>query len=982
MQTALQRRQRHRRNGAARRGRGGGSARRAALAIPLLLFSSFLVLGGVGFIGTVSAYAYYSNGLPDPLTLFNSIPFEQPSIVYDRTGNTELARFGVLRRELVGFNDIPGEMIDATTAVEDKDFWTNPGFDIGAVVSAGLDTLSGKPRGASTITQQLVRARLLPADAFSGSVYDRKIREIIQSIRLTQALPPGEDGKKKIMEAYLNQNFYGNQSYGVKAAAIGYFGKDLNKLTLAQFAVLAAIPQSPTKFDLARNAVRECKVPVEEGAECPADQRQLVVPQDSEVVIRRNHVLELMKDPLRSVLSGAKHTTAEYDAAMNEPLILTPLEVAPMKAPHFVWQVRDQLGALLCGEDSADTCEAVDTGGYQITTSLDWKMQQTVEKWMYAATRVTHIKNPTPVWKALGIPTADQTWLKGLKTANIHNGAAGIMDYRTGQVLAYTGSGDYYGSATAKDGKPCPKKEDCVFEPQFDVYVKGWRQPGSAIKPLNYVIGIEDHTLTAGTMFMDVVTDFGTKGAKFLPQQSDGAERGPVRLRSALQFSLNIPSIKAGIIQGVDHVFNREKDLGMVFKPGLTPVVSQSVGTLESHPIDLLGAYGAIANGGVLMPRQMILEVRDKDGKVIYPVEGDKPVGKRVVSTQAAYIISDILQGNTIKSINPIWGRWQILEKTADGSVRRPTAYKTGTTDDRKDVLAYGYLAPPDDPSAQGLVVGVWMGNSNSTPNLHRLSFESSAPTWSRILTEVSQDLPIAKFKKPSGIVEVSIDAFSGLLPGSGTVKTVKEIFIKGTQPTRKDNLHVSAQIDEATGLLWQDGCTGPMSTKTFLDFSQAEERFPQWQPFTQEWAQRAAKGTGVVGGPKRTRTSYFYNGSFHPFGATWGGPFKPTDVCQPLTFCPPGGGPPTPVPSVIIPCIPEPTQTNGNPHTPNPSGPQPTKPGGPKTPAPSVIPLPSLGAVGPIGLLPLALFPILAPLLAMLFGRRFKPLRPSRRRR
>ena len=86
--------------------------------------------------------------------------------------------------------------------------------------------------------------------------------------------------------------------------------------------------------------------------------------------------------------------------------------------------------------------------------------------------------------------------------------------------------------------------------------------------------------------------------------------------------------------------------------------------------------------------------------------------------------MSDIMQQNTIKSINPIWGRWQILEKTDKGPVRRPTAYKTGTTDDRKDVLAYGFLAPPDDPKAQGLVVGVWMGNSDSTPNLHRLSFE------------------------------------------------------------------------------------------------------------------------------------------------------------------------------------------------------------------------------------------------------------------
>src|SRR5215213_1036544 len=113
MQTALQRRQRHRRNGAARRGRGGGSARRAALAIPLLLFASFLVLGSVGFVGTVSAYAYYSRDLPDPAALFSELDFDEPSVVFDRTGQVQLASFGERNRELVGFDEIPGELIDA-----------------------------------------------------------------------------------------------------------------------------------------------------------------------------------------------------------------------------------------------------------------------------------------------------------------------------------------------------------------------------------------------------------------------------------------------------------------------------------------------------------------------------------------------------------------------------------------------------------------------------------------------------------------------------------------------------------------------------------------------------------------------------------------------------------------------------------------------------------------------------------------------------
>jgi membrane peptidoglycan carboxypeptidase len=930
-----------------------------ALAIPLLLFSSFLVLGGVGFITTVSAYAYYSRDLPDPKVAFNDLAFEQPSIVVDRTGAVELARFGVLRRELVTFDQIPAEMIDATTAVEDKDFWTNPGFDIGAIVSAGLDTLAGRSRGASTITQQLVRARLLPAEAFGGSVYDRKLREIIQSIRLTQAFP-GEDGKKKIMAAYLNQNFYGNQSYGVKAASYGYFGKDLPDLTLAQFAVLAAIPQSPTKYDLSRNSIRECSIVLEEGATCPTDKVTLVVPNDSPIVTRRNQVLDYMSDPTRSVLSGKDHTAAEYEAAKKEKLVLTPQVAPPWKAPHFVWQVRKELGALLC-PDTPDTCEKVDTGGYQVTTSLNWTMQQTVEKWLYASTRVTHLKDPTPVWKQIGIPTSEYAWLKNLRGANIHNGAAAVMDYRTGEILAYGGSGQYYAEGNAK------------FQPQFDVLSDGFRQPGSAIKPLNYLVGLEDHTMTAATMFMDVVTDFGGKNSSFLPTQADGLERGPVRMRSALQMSLNIPAIKAGLINGIDHVFAKEQEYGLSFLPGAIPVVSQSVGAIETHPIELLGAYTGIANGGVMMPRTMIREIKDKDGKVVYSTTEQKPVGKRIASPQASFILADILSGNTDKSINPVWGQWQIIEKDKAGNIRRPAAYKTGTTNDRKDTAAYGFLAPPDDSNAPALTVGVWMGNSDSTANNDALSLASAAPLWSRILTEISQDLPVAKFKRPDGLVDVTVDAFSGLLPGSGTVSTVKEMFIKGTEPTRKDNLHLPSQIDSATGLLWANGCTGPMVTRTFLDFSQVETRFPTWQKYTQGWAARAARGVGVSGGPKKTRTMYFYNLSFHPFGATWGGRFKPTQVCSPVpVVCPPEGGLPTPEPSVIVPCVP-PQPTPGTSQGP---GPTPTKPGKPKPTASHVLPLTTLQGPSP-GVAAAAIFPPIVPFGVIALGWRLRPARP-----
>lgn len=932
MHISLARRARHRRTGAARRPRGGGAARGAAIAIPLLLFASFLVLGGVGFMASVSAYAYYSRDLPDPKDLLSKLTFDQQTVIYDRSGTVELARLGERERELVTFEELPPEVIDATTAIEDKDFWRNPGFDLGGFISATIDTLQGRPRGGSTITQQLVRARLLPTNAFSGSVYERKIREIIQSIRLTQEFP-GETGKQQIITAYLNQNFYGNHSYGVRAAAAAYFDKELSELTLAEAAILASIPQSPSRFDLVKNAVLDCTAPIEPGSECPPEAVRRVVPPDSEIVARRNKALELMQT--RSVLSGADHEPQDYIDAMSEPVVLARQGREPWKAGHFVWQVRDRLGEILCGPESAQQCEKVDTGGYRVLTTLDWSMQQVAEKWTLAAARGPNATDTNAFLASLGIPESEWKWIRDMRGENTHNAASAVIDYRTGQVLAYVGSASYTGI-----GSP-------TFQPQFDVLSDGWRQLGSAVKPVNYSIGIDDRTMTAATMFMDVVTDFGTKGKPYTPTQSDDLERGPVRLRSALQFSLNIPAIKAGLTNRLDHYFARSKDFGLQYAPGAVPVVSMSIGTLELHPIDLLTAYGTIANGGVRMPQAMILQVLDANGDVVYPTPTDAAKGIRVVSPQTAYIITDILAGNTMSKVNPRWARWAVLEAGA----RRPAAYKTGTTDDERDVAAYGYLAPPEDPLAPALAVGVWLGNSNNEPTKGALSVNTAAPLWSRILTEISAGQPVRDFVRPDGIVAATVDAFSGLLPGPYTTTTFNELFIAGTAPKRVDDLHVALDIDAATGFLWQDGCAGPKVTRGFLDFSGVEPLFPQWQEFTQGWVERARQGTGVVGGPERTKTSYFYSSRFTPFGATWGGTFAPTEICAPVVpSCPPidGESPPpsdepgtTPKPgggpgSTPEPCptpTPEPSPSESAPPPPPPSLPPPEPTPTPKNP-------------------------------------------------
>ena len=682
MQTSLARRQRHRRNGTGPRSGGSGTTRGFLVALPLVLFFSFILAALLGLVVAVGAYGYYSQGLPDPLEQLSSLTFAQQTVIYDSTGKVELARFGSEKREVVDYKDIPPVLIDATTSIEDKTFWTNAGFDPLAIVKAGIDTISGNERGASTITQQLVRERLLPQDVLAGSKYDRKIKEIIQSIRLTQEFGPGLEGKQQIIAAYLNQNFYGNQSYGIKAAAKSYFGiDDLSKLTVAQAALLAAIPQSPTAYDLVKNAVDECTVPVAEGKTCPAAKVQLVVPANSAVVLRRNQILNamLVNRVLTAAGTPAEVTDTQITAAKDEPAVLASQQPPNWKAPHFVWQVRDDLTKILCG-DTAVTCDLLDRGGYQVTTTLNWTMQKSAEKWVKASVIGPNQKSTSTYLKRLGI--SDQPWIENLRGKNIHNGALIAIDYRTGRILAYVGSADYYGSSTK------------TFQPKYDVLADGWRQPGSAFKPINYITGIQNGTLTAASLFMDTVTDFG---GGYTPTDADLLERGPVRLREALQFSLNIPAVKAAAETGPDRIFDEAKRFGIRFQASQNVAGdSIGIGTLEVHPEDLVSAYGAIADGGVLMPRQTIVSVTGPDGKQVWPVaDAPAPAGTQVVSAQSAFIMTDILAGNTDPHQNPYWGKNAIVDK----GTRRPATLKTGTTNDTKDLSAYGFLAPPSDPT-------------------------------------------------------------------------------------------------------------------------------------------------------------------------------------------------------------------------------------------------------------------------------------------
>jgi membrane peptidoglycan carboxypeptidase len=831
-------------------GRGGSHppARRSRVVIVLVAALVTFTIGtsllvGAAAVGTAAAVAALSQGLPDPTNL-NALTFAQPTLVYDRTGKVQLGRFQRQQRRVVTFDEVPKLVLDATTTAEDRSFWENGGYDPAAILAAvaGNASSGGSERGASTITQQFVRARLLPADVIAPDAdrYVRKAKELIQASRLTAAYP-GEAGKQRIVAAYLNEIFYGHDAYGIAAAAKIYFGVgDLSKLTIGQAALLAGLPKSPSNFDPYRYAVPDAK-------------GRLVVPGTAPPVVRRDWILRNLSTSRWTQLSQS-----QLDAALAEPVVLAGEQPLSFKAPHFIWQVRRQVQAIL-GPGAS-----IETGGYTVITTLDWRAQQLAEKWLAAGAIAPNLKPKasTALLRSLKIGSVDRRWINALRGKDLHNGAMVALDYRTGDVLAYAGSAGYY-------------REDLAsrkFEPKYDAAGDGARQPGSAWKPIVYSSAFDTRRLTPGSLLLDIATEFG-KG--WAPRDADQLERGPVLIRKAIQYSLNVPAIRALQRVGNNAVADRAAKFGIRFTGGrkafLQAGLAGAIGTVEVRPLDLTSAYGALGDGGVRVAPRMVLEIRDATGKVIY--EAPKGKATAAVSPQAAFLTTDILQGNTQPKQNPIWSAALEIRNGPHGQ-HRPIAAKTGTANDARDLATYGYLAPPKDPKAPALAVGLWMGNSDhSNPRSKKpaISLTAAAPLWRAFVRDLTAKTPIATFKPPKGVVQARIDAWTGGKPGPWTRDTITEWFISGTQPGARN------AVDQP-GLLYTQSCGGWR-----VDPVQAELGPGSWDRADAGWLARARRGVGVMG-PYGTRTAYFWG------RIGWGGPLDgPCAPPKPKT--PPGGG-------------------------------------------------------------------------------------------
>lgn len=317
-----------------RRLRPSSRERRAARVGPLSRgLATFLlgILAAVAF-AAVAAVSAIAADLPSASDLA-TFPVPLTTKIYDRSGEHLLYTLEDERRELVSLSAVPDLLQQATVAIEDRTFWTNPGIDVGGILRAvNANARTGAiTQGGSTITQQLIKTRLLGDEP----TLLRKMKEALLAIEATRTY-----SKQRILEMYLNQIYYGNQAYGIRAAALTYFDQpDLAKLTLGQMALLAGLPQLPSAYDPTQD---------------PAAART-----------RRAAVLDAMVD------TGAI-TREAADTANAEPIVVKPA-TTPLFAPHFVFRVREQLISEL-GEKAAYQ------GGYTVQTTLDWNMQTLAEK--------------------------------------------------------------------------------------------------------------------------------------------------------------------------------------------------------------------------------------------------------------------------------------------------------------------------------------------------------------------------------------------------------------------------------------------------------------------------------------------------------------------------------------------------------------------------------------------------------------------------
>ncbi len=653
---------------------------------------------GLFMLGMV-VFIWFSRNLPSPGEVRTRTG--KSTVFYDRNDKVLFEMFEDKNRVPVKLKDIPETLKQATIAVEDKSFYSHSGFSTwGIVRSVVRSALTGRRlAGGSTLTQQLVKNVLLTQERS----FTRKIKEVILAVEIERRYT-----KDEILEMYLNESPYGGTFWGVQSAAKGYFGKDAKDLTLTESAIIAGLPQSPTRYSPLIGVKDAYK----------GRTKDVLRRMREDDYITKEQELKALKDL-------EKVTFAQGSVAID--------------APHFVFYVRKQIVELF-GEKILDQ-------GIQVKTTLDSDKQKKAEK----------------------IVKDEVSKLISFKATN---GAAVAMDSENGDILAMVGSYDY----TNKEYG------------QHNV-ATSLRQPGSSIKPFTYATAFAQGYSPA-SVIMDVETEFPNQGGKsYTPRNYDGKFRGPVTYRRALANSLNIPAVKILAQVGVRNMMQTAYDMGVTsLEPTQANVnkvgLSVTLGGGETTLLDMTNAFSTFAREGESVEPVSILEIRDKNNKVLYKAKRSRP--KKAIRKEVAYLISHILSDNNARS--EAFGARSALNIPG-----KTVAVKTGTTNNLRDNWTIGYT--------QSITVGTWVGNNDNSPMNSKIAsgVTGASPIWNGIMRVFLSD-PAYKdgiMERPDSIESLEVDALLGGLPKEGQ-PTRADLFIKEFLPTTVSPFYAKVKMSKS----------------------------------------------------------------------------------------------------------------------------------------------------------------------------------------
>lgn len=724
-----------------------GSTVAAIVAIFLAVIG---LIVAAAFGAAYSVYASFAAELPDPTAIETEQQNFETTKLYDRTGQTVLYELFDPRlgdRAYVTIDQVPQACKDAVVVLEDKNFYSNYGFDVEGLGRAFVSNLQGgEIQGGSSITQQLIKNIIIEQQERYQKSYTRKLKELILAVEITRKYP-----KDQILEWYFNTNEYGNLSFGIEAASQVYFHKTVSDLNLAECAMLTPIPQYPALNPL----------------------------DDWEQAKKRQGIA------LKRMVEEKVITEEEAESAYAVELDIKPVqERFDIKAPHFSVYARDELLKLF-------DARTIYQGGLKVYTTLDLDLNNKAQE--FAAAHVKELQE---------------------EEHNASNACVVSIRPKTGEILAMVGSVDYWNEEN--DGNV----NVCAADPG--------RQPGSSFKPFNYMTALELKLVTPATMIMDVRQAFpDDPNPPYVPENYDKKYHGPVSVRNGFARSYNIPAVWVMQRSGVKNVIRTAHRMGLTTLDEDYYGLALTLGGGEVKPLDMAYAFSVFSNNGTMAGRPVaeadirpgyrkldpvsILRVEDTNGQVLY--EYTQPATEQIIDPALAYLMTDIMSDDNARA--PAFG--------ANSDLTLPdriVAAKTGTTNNFRDNWTLGYTPQ--------LATAVWVGNNNNEPMKDVTGLSGAAPIWNDVMAYYHQNLPEETWQRPPGLVDVGIDAVSGLLPTEHSRGPISEMFLEGTQPTEKDNVHQVFAVNRDNGKLAVAGCTPPEVTE--------ERVYEIYPPVANDW--------------------------------------------------------------------------------------------------------------------------------------------------